>query len=99
MICKAEVTGVEANPRDVVTSLTQGEAGARYLFEKVYCAHGEMKNRIKECQLDLFADRDDAGQPASAVVCLDGLCPALCAAPQRPSVHPVRRGYVRQRSG
>jgi hypothetical protein len=27
------------------------------LYEKVYCARGEMENRIKECQLDLFADR------------------------------------------
>ena len=34
-----------------------GEAGARHLYEKVYCARGEMENRIKECQLDLFADR------------------------------------------
>ena len=31
--------------------------GARYLYETVYCARGKMENRIKECQLDLFADR------------------------------------------
>jgi hypothetical protein len=47
----------EANPRFVVTSLTRAECKARYLYEKVYCARGEMENRIKECQLDLYADR------------------------------------------
>jgi hypothetical protein len=57
VIGKAEVTGGEANPRFVVTSLTRSEAGARQLYEKTYCARGDMENRIKECQLDLFADR------------------------------------------
>src|SRR5271166_5020566 len=57
VIGKAEVTGGEANPRFVVTSLKRNEAGARYLYEKTYCARGDMENRIKECQLDLFADR------------------------------------------
>ena len=51
------MTGGEANPRFVVTSLKRSEAGARHLYEKVYCARGDMENRIKECQLDLFADR------------------------------------------
>ena len=57
VVGKAEVTGGEANPRFVVTSLKRSEAGARHLYEKIYCARGEMENRIKECQLDLFADR------------------------------------------
>ena len=57
VVGKAEVTGGEANPRFVVTSLTKQEAKARSLYEKIYCARGEMENRIKECQLDLFADR------------------------------------------
>ena len=57
VVGKAEVTGGEANPRFVVTSLKSKEVGGRYLYEKVYCARGEMENRIKECQLDLFADR------------------------------------------
>ncbi len=57
VIGKAEVTGGEANPRFVVTSLKRSEAAARHLYEKIYCARGEMENRIKECQLDLFADR------------------------------------------
>jgi hypothetical protein len=53
-------TGGEANPRFVVTSLSRAEHQARHLYEKVYCARGEMENRIKECQLDLFADRTSA---------------------------------------
>jgi len=57
VIGKAEVTGGEANPRFVVTSLQRSEAAARHLYEKIYCARGDMENRIKECQLDLFADR------------------------------------------
>ena len=53
-------TGGKANPRFVVTSLTREEHEARHLYEKVYCARGEMENRIKECQLDLYADRTSA---------------------------------------
>lgn len=45
------------NPRFVVTSLSKEEYEARALYEDLYCARGEMENRIKECQLDLFADR------------------------------------------
>jgi hypothetical protein len=60
VIGKAEVTRGEANPRFVVTSLRPAEAGGQYLYERIYCARGEMENRIKECQLDLFADRTSA---------------------------------------
>jgi hypothetical protein len=60
VIGKAEVTGGEANPRFVVTSLKPAEVGGQYLYERIYCARGEMENRIKECQLDLFADRTSA---------------------------------------
>ena len=60
VVGKAEWTGGEANPRFVVTSLKPAEAEARHLYEAVYCARGEMENRIKECQLDLFADRTSA---------------------------------------
>jgi hypothetical protein len=57
VVGKAEVTKNEANPRFVVTSLTRAECGPKYLYEKLYCARGDMENRIKECQLDLYADR------------------------------------------
>jgi hypothetical protein len=60
VVGKAEVAGGEANPRFVVTSLKPAEVGGRHLYERVYCARGEMENRIKECQLDLFADRTSA---------------------------------------
>jgi len=60
VIAKAEWTQGEANPRFLVTSLTAADGDARHLYEDVYCARGEMENRIKECQLDLFADRTSA---------------------------------------
>ena len=41
----------------MVTSLGREKIDARGLYEDLYCARGEMENRIKECQLDLFADR------------------------------------------
>src|ERR1700726_2826700 len=57
VIAKAEFTKGEANPRFVVTSLTRAQCKPKYLYEKIYCARGEMENRIKEGQLDLYADR------------------------------------------
>jgi len=60
VVGKAEVTGGDANPRFVVTSLKPKATGARHLYEQIYCARGEMENRIKECQADLFADRTSA---------------------------------------
>jgi hypothetical protein len=60
VVGKAEWTQGEANPRFVVTSLEASRHDARALYEDVYCARGEMENRIKEQQLDLFADRTSA---------------------------------------
>jgi len=60
VVAKAEWTQGKANPRFVVASLPVEEIEARRLYEDVYCARGEMENRIKECQLDLFADRTSA---------------------------------------
>ena len=57
VIAKAEWTKGEANPRFIVTSLKTTDGDGRRLYEEVYCARGEMENRIKECQIDLFADR------------------------------------------
>ena len=62
MVGKAEqlVAGAgetSANPRFVVTSLPAAAWPAAELYQRLYCARGEMENRIKECQLDLFADR------------------------------------------
>jgi hypothetical protein len=57
VVAKAEHLEKGANPRFVVTSLSKEYADGKTLYEKHYCARGEMENRIKECQLDLFADR------------------------------------------
>lgn len=57
VIGKAEYLSKGANPRFVVTTLSRDEYGARALYEDLYCARGEMENRIKEQQLCLFADR------------------------------------------
>lgn len=65
VVAKAEWTGGEANPRFVVTSLKSRDCGARRLYEKVYCARGDMENRIRECQADLFADRTSTAKLAS----------------------------------
>lgn len=61
VIGKAEWTGGSGNPRFVVTSLKACEIDARTLYEQEYCARGDMENRIKECQGDLFADRTSTG--------------------------------------
>ena len=54
VIAKIEHTEMGSNPRYVVTNL---DGDARALYEQLYCARGDMENRIKEQQLDLFADR------------------------------------------
>jgi hypothetical protein len=60
VVAKAEHLPQGPNPRFVVTSLRAAEIDARTLYEDVYCARGEVENRIKEQQLDLFADRTSA---------------------------------------
>jgi len=60
VVGKAEYTIRGSNPRFVVTSLGRYGRhgwGGRRLYEDLYCARGEMENRIKEQQLYLFADR------------------------------------------
>lgn len=54
VIVKAEHAELGENTRYIVTSL---EGESQHLYEKIYCARGEMENRIKEQQLDMFADR------------------------------------------
>jgi Transposase DDE domain group 1 len=57
VVGKAEWLPKGANPRFVVTSLTEAERAAQVLYEEDYCGRGDMENRIKEQQLWLFADR------------------------------------------
>lgn len=54
VIVKAEHNKQGSNPRYVVTNL---KGRAQHLYDEVYCARGNMENRIKEQQLDLFSDR------------------------------------------
>jgi len=56
VVAKAEHIDGKENPRFVVTSLNGGGREARILYEELYCARGDMENRIKE-QFSLFADR------------------------------------------
>jgi len=56
VVAKAEHFDGKENPRFVVTSLKAEEWAAQELYEELYCARGEMENRIKE-QFNLFADR------------------------------------------
>jgi hypothetical protein len=60
VVAKAECLPLGSNPRFVVTSFLPGEVDARGLYEDLYCARGDMENRIKEQQLDLFASRVSA---------------------------------------
>ena len=57
VVGKAEYLPNKANPRFVVTNLPIRQTGAKRLYEQLYCARGDMENRIKEQQLGLFADR------------------------------------------
>lgn len=61
VIAKAEHLSKGANPRFIVTNLPEDYADPKTLYEKHYCARGDMENRIKEQQLDLFADRTSTG--------------------------------------
>lgn len=60
VVGKAEILDRGPNPRFVVTSLAPDDVDAPTLYERIFCARGEMENRIKEQQLYLFADRTSA---------------------------------------
>lgn len=74
VVGKAEITNGKKNPRFIVTDMTgeedwaQGEVmfqDGQNLYEKFYCARGEMENKIKEQQMDMFADRTSTGYMTS----------------------------------
>jgi Transposase DDE domain group 1 len=98
VVAKAEWTKGEANPRFVVTSLRRDECKAKYLYEKVYCARGEMENRIKECQLDLYADRTSAATMRANQLRLWFYSMAyvlLCALRRRAARYRLRQRHLR----
>jgi len=65
VIGKAEHLAKGENPRFIVTSLDPSSWDARALYEDLYCARGDMENRIKEQQLALFADRTSSHEMRS----------------------------------
>lgn len=62
VVAKAEHLDKGSNPRFVVTSIEMQRMDTRSLYEQLYCARGDMENRIKEQQLWLFADRTSASK-------------------------------------
>lgn len=60
VVAKAEHLPGRSNPRFVVTSIKKAAVDDAELYEKLYCARGDMENRIKEQQLFCFADRTSA---------------------------------------
>ena len=75
VVGKAELTGGKENPRFIVTNIGTGPgeewagglaefADGQSLYEMFYCARGDMENRIKEQQLDMFADRTSTFAPS-----------------------------------
>ena len=69
VIVKAEHTARGSNPRYIVTNLA---GSPQHLYDAVYCARGDMENRIKEQQLHLFADRTSnatSGGPTNIGCC------------------------------
>ena len=57
VVARVEHSALGPNPRFVVTSIATEAMDEQALYENLYCARGDMENRIKEQQLDLFADR------------------------------------------
>ena len=99
VVAKAEHLPKGSNPRFVVTSLSAAEIDARTLYEQVYCARGEVENRIKEQQLDLFADRTSAATMRANQLRLWFASFAYVlhrgAAADRAAAHPVRQRHLR----
>ncbi len=62
VVAKAEHLDKGPNPRFIVTSIEIQRIDAQILYEQLYCARGDMENRIKEQQLWLFADRTSTGK-------------------------------------
>lgn len=62
VVAKAEALVGKTNPRFIVTNLPQDQWPAKTLYEDLYCARGDMENRIKEHQLQLFSIRTSCHQ-------------------------------------
>jgi hypothetical protein len=73
---KAEYLPKGENPRFIVTSLSKEEIEGKDLYEKIYCARGDMENRIKEQQLlcRSYIISDDEGESVTVMVFIGGIC-------------------------
>jgi hypothetical protein len=95
VIAKIEHTDKGANPRYLVTNLN---GDPQRLYDKLYCVRGEMENRIKEQQLDLFADRTSCHRwwPNQLRLLLSSLAYTLLEAIRRLALHgtELARAYV-----
>jgi hypothetical protein len=73
VVAKAEYLDKGENPRFVVTSLTTEEWAAQELYEKFYCARGEMENRIKDADVPVrrpaLHGRNEGQSTASLLLC------------------------------
>jgi len=87
VIAKAEYTHKGANPRYVVTNL---EGQGQWLYEELYCARGDMENRIKEQQLDLFRRSDQLPSMVGKSVPPSAGFPGLHSAGNHSAARPER---------
>ena len=97
VIARIEHMEKGANPRYVVTNL---EGDGRDLYEKLYCARGDMENRIKEQQLDLFADRTSCHKwwPNQFRLLLTALAYTLLEAIRRLALHGTEMAHAQVRT-
>ena len=96
VIAKAEWTAGAANPRFVVTSLSAEDAASQPpLYEKIYCARGDMENRIKESIRPPHFGGDVRANQLRPVVCVHGLCAVARVTPPGVAAHPIRQGDLR----
>ncbi|MCZ6717348.1 MAG: IS1380 family transposase [Gammaproteobacteria bacterium] len=95
VIAKIEYSSQGVNPRYVVTNL---EGDAKYLYDKLYCARGDMENRIKENQLDMFGGRTSCQRwwPNQFRLLLSSLAYTLIEAIRRIALHgtELAKAYV-----
>ncbi len=84
VVAKAEHIDGKENPRFVVTSLSPEQWAAQALYKQLYCARGDMENRIKE-QFSLFADRVSAETMRANQLASVFLGSGLCAGQRIPA--------------
>jgi hypothetical protein len=99
VIGKAEYLSRGANPRFIVTTRPVGKDRGRALYEQLYCARGDMENRIKEQQLDLFADRTSCASMRSNQLRLYFASFAYCLVQALRRIGLARTEYARAQCG